>query len=239
MKLKWKKFIGAVVLFILLGFGRSSTTTTPPQISITELIKTAVRRAIKAVDLKIQRLQNKTIWLQNACKLLENEMTALKLNEITKTSHFYNTLYEEYFAELKSAKHMTTQYHKIREITRIQSLVVSDYQKTWWLLRKDPHFTAEEIKQMSFNYDSILENSLQNTDLIVHIISSFSTSMTDGQRLKLISYVEAKVQKNYKILRHYNFHNGLISLQRANTAAERNHIKTLYELHPINQVDYE
>src|SRR5690606_25685000 len=122
MKLKWKKFIGAVVLFILLGFGRSSTTTTPPQISITELIKTAVRRAIKAVDLKIQRLQNKTIWLQNACKLLENEMTALKLNEITKTSHFYNTLYEEYFAELKSAKHMTTQYHKIREITRIQSI---------------------------------------------------------------------------------------------------------------------
>ena len=33
---------------------------------IIEVIKAGVKKVIKAVDLKIQRLQNKTIWLQNA-----------------------------------------------------------------------------------------------------------------------------------------------------------------------------
>ena len=38
---------------------------------------------IIAVDLQVQRIQNKTIWLQNAQKTLENEMSKLKLDEIT------------------------------------------------------------------------------------------------------------------------------------------------------------
>src|SRR5690606_36230723 len=212
MNLKWRKNSCEVVLLALLCINPSGASTAPLPISITELIKTAVRRTIKAVDLKIQRLQNKTIWLQNTHKLLENNMTAMRLNEITKTSNFYNTLYEEYFAELKDAKHMINQYRQIREITRIQSMVVSEYQKVWWLLQKDPNFSAAELDQMSQDYQGILENSLKNTDLLIHIISSFSASMTDGQRLKLIKNVEAKVQKNFKVLRHYNFHNCLISL---------------------------
>jgi hypothetical protein len=51
-------------------------TATPTQeakaaIAIAKIIKEAVKKVIKAVDLMIQRLQNKTIWLQNAQKVLE------------------------------------------------------------------------------------------------------------------------------------------------------------------------
>lgn len=134
---------------------------------------------------------------------------------------------------------MITQYQKTREIIRIQCLVVSEYQKTWWLLQKDPSFSTGEIKQMCRNYQCILEDSLTNTALLIHILSSFSSSMTDRQRLKLISNAEAKVYKNFKVLQHYNFHNGLISLQRANTATQRNHIKLLYGLNHINQLSHE
>lgn len=235
MTLTWRKNNCALVLFGLLNFSPSSVSSTPAPISITELIKTAVRKTIKAVDLKIQRLQNKTIWLQNAHKLLENKMTALKLNEISKASNFYSTLYEEYFAELKDAKHMINQYRQIREITRIQSLVVSEYQKVWWLLQKDPNFSAPELEQMSQDYQGILENSLKNTDLLIHIISSFSAHMTDGQRLKLIKNVEAKVQKNFRVLRHYNLHNCLISLQRADSVGQKDHLEKIYGLKSLNR----
>ncbi|MEO6453274.1 MAG: hypothetical protein ABIN97_04340 [Ginsengibacter sp.] len=53
------------------------------QASIIDVIKAGVKKVIKAVDLKIQRLQNKTIWLQNAQKVLENEMSKLKLTDIS------------------------------------------------------------------------------------------------------------------------------------------------------------
>ena len=50
---------------------------------ITLIIKEGIKKVIVAVDLKIQRLQTKTIWLQNAQKVIENAMSKLKLNQIT------------------------------------------------------------------------------------------------------------------------------------------------------------
>ena len=49
------------------------------QIDIATIIKAAVKKVIKAVDLQIQRFQNKTIWLQNVQKSLENAMSKTKL----------------------------------------------------------------------------------------------------------------------------------------------------------------
>ncbi|MCH5684244.1 hypothetical protein LWM68_08205 [Niabella sp. W65] len=43
----------------------------------------AVKKALRAADLAIQRLQNKTIGLQNAQKEVENTMSKLKLREIS------------------------------------------------------------------------------------------------------------------------------------------------------------
>jgi hypothetical protein len=49
------------------------------QIPLAEVIKAGVKKVVKAVDLKVQRLQNKTIWLQNAQKVLENKLSKLRL----------------------------------------------------------------------------------------------------------------------------------------------------------------
>ena len=63
------------------------------QIAIVEIIKAGVKKIIIAVDLKIQRLQNETIWLQNAQKTLENEMSKLKLDEISNWAKQQKELY--------------------------------------------------------------------------------------------------------------------------------------------------
>ena len=52
------------------------------QIPVADIIKQGITKVIKAVDLEVQRLQNKTIWLQNAQKVVENSMSELHLNEI-------------------------------------------------------------------------------------------------------------------------------------------------------------
>ena len=70
------------------------------QIPIAEIIKAGIIKVIKAVDLKIQRLQNKTVWLQNAQKVLENEMSKLNLTEIGDWANRQKELYANYFDEL-------------------------------------------------------------------------------------------------------------------------------------------
>ena len=74
------------------------------QTGILEIIKAGVKKVIIAVDLKIQRLQNKTIWLQNAQKVLENAMSELKLAEIGDWVQKQKTLYADYFDELWKSK---------------------------------------------------------------------------------------------------------------------------------------
>src|SRR5688572_10980502 len=54
----------------------------PVPVPILEVIKQGVVKVIRAVDLKIQRLQNETIWLQHAQKVMENTLSKLKLEEI-------------------------------------------------------------------------------------------------------------------------------------------------------------
>src|SRR4051812_41102799 len=85
------------------------------QIPVLEIIKQAVTKVIKAVDLKIQRLQNKTIWLQNAQKTLENKMQELKLGEISDWVERQRKLYSDYYEELWKVKTAIAYYQKVRD----------------------------------------------------------------------------------------------------------------------------
>ena len=89
---------------------------TEAQIPILEIIKQGIKKVIIAVDLKIQRLQNKTIWLQNAQKTLENTMSKLKLDEISDWVEKQRKLYADYFDELWKVKAALTYYHRVKEI---------------------------------------------------------------------------------------------------------------------------
>jgi hypothetical protein len=55
---------------------------------------------IKAIDLKVQQLQNETLVLQNLQKQIENKLHAMKLAEISEWSQKQKFLFKEYYAEL-------------------------------------------------------------------------------------------------------------------------------------------
>jgi hypothetical protein len=75
---KCKKTI--LVICILLG---ALIKPVRSDAQIIEIIKEAIIKAIKAIDLQVQRLQNATIELQNVQKQIENTLSKLKLEEIS------------------------------------------------------------------------------------------------------------------------------------------------------------
>jgi hypothetical protein len=111
------------------------------QIPIADVIKDGIKKVIIAVDLKIQRLQNKTIWLQNAQKTLENQMSKLKLDEISDWVERQRKLYEDYFNELWKVKTALTYYQRVKEILQRQVQIVGEYKAAWALFRQDKNFT--------------------------------------------------------------------------------------------------
>ncbi|HEU4472443.1 MAG TPA: conjugal transfer protein TraI [Flavisolibacter sp.] len=187
-----------------------------------------MKKAIKAIDLKIQKLQNKTIQLQNAQKQIENTLSKLKLDEISDWAQKQKDLYSQYYNELKEVKAMVTQYQRIRDITAKQAKLLSDYQRAWGLLRQDSHFTPEELSHMEQVYQGILEGSMSNMEHIFMIVESYATSMSDGERLELINKAADRIDRNYDDLRKFNRQNALLSLQRAKTEKEVAQVRRLY-----------
>jgi len=197
---------------------------------VMEAIKAAVIKAIKAIDLQIQRLQNATIWLQNAQKTVENTMSKLKLDEIRDWVQKQKDLYDNYFDELWRVKNALTTYHKVKEIIRLQGQLVTDYKTAYALFRQDKNFTPEEIDRMYRMYSAILESSLKNIDQVYLVINSFATQMTDAKRMEIINRAAENLAINKRDLDQYNEQNKFVSIQRATAKGEIEVVKKLYGL---------
>lgn len=195
---------------------------------ILEIVKAVTKKVIKAIDLGIQRMQNKTIWLQNAQKQIENTLSKLKLDEISDWTKKQRDLYKDYYDELQKVKSIITYYQRIKEISEKQTRLIAEYEKAWNLFKRDDHFKISELEYMEKVYDGILGESMKNIDQIFLIIESFTTQMSDLKRLEIINTAADQIDSNYNDLRLFNQQNVLLSLQRAKTDADVNKVKQFY-----------
>ncbi|MBN8879869.1 MAG: conjugal transfer protein TraI [Sphingobacteriales bacterium] len=221
-----KSYISIAALFFGLFLWPTIHSQAQAEIAIT----TTVKKVLKAIDLKIQREQNKVIWLQNAQKTIENVMSKLKLEEIGDWVEKQRNIYREYFDELHKVKTLITYYQQIRNIAGKQIKLVEEYKRAWRLIKKDTHFTPEEIDYMGRVYEGILNETVQHIDQLTIVITSFATSMSDAKRMKIIADVDEQVDINLTDLRRFNTENALLSLNRAKSESEIRMVKQLYGL---------
>jgi hypothetical protein len=219
-----KKII--VVAITLLSFSQE----TKAQFIIGDIIKAGIKKVIQAVDLKIQRLQNKTIWLQNAQKTLENELSKLKLQEIGDWANKQKELYGKYFDELSKVKTVILTYQSVKDIVSQQESLVKEYSKAFNLSKQDRNFTTAEINYMGKVYSGILGESLKNIESLQMVITSFATQMSDAKRLEIIHNAAGKVEENLSDLRQFNQQNIRVSLQRSKEKNDIDVVRKLYGL---------
>lgn len=222
------KPISAFVIVVVCSMLPAKTLNA--QIPIIDIIKQGVKKVIVAVDLQIQRLQTKTIWLQNAQKVVENEMSKLKLTEITDWVQKQKDLYQDYFDELWQVKSVITYYNRVQDIIKKQVQIVEEYKHAFALFQQDENFTPDEIEYISKVYAGILDESLKNIDQVLLVIDAFATQMDDAKRLEIINNTADRVDENYNDLKLFNNENIKVSLQRAKEKNNVDVVKKLYGL---------
>ncbi len=198
------------------------------QIPIVDIIKAAVKKVIKALDLQMQRLQNKTIWLQNAQKTLENKMSQLKLNEIKDWVEKRRKLYDDYFQELRKVKAVLAYYNRVKDIIERQVQMVNEYKGAWTVFKQDKNFTAEELDYMYNIYSGMMDESLKSIDQLFLVVNAFTTQMSDAKRLEIINTVSDNLEQQYVDLKDFNNQNKMLSIQRASERGEIEYVKRLY-----------
>lgn len=206
------------------------SSTADAAIPIAKIIQEGVKKVIKAVDLMIQRLQNKTIWLQNAQKVLENKLNELKLTEIAEWTEKHRKLYQDYYEELWKVKSTIAMYQRVRQVMDKQVRIVNEYRRCWNIVQSDDHFTKQELEYMYRVYSGIMEESVKNLDQILIVINSFKTQMSDGKRLEIIEQAADEIDQNYFDLKEFNTQNMLLSINRAKDASEIEVVKKLNQL---------
>jgi len=195
-----------------------------------QIIKEGVKKVIVAVDLEIQRIQTKTIWLQNAQKVVENTMSQLKLTDIANWGGKEKDLYGNYYQELWEVKSVIAYYQSVKEIITEQVELVNAYKQAFALFQEDKNFTEDEINYMYKVYSGILDESVKNLDQILNVINAFTTQMSDAQRLAIIDDAANRIDQNYSDLKEFNNENIKISLQRAKEYNDVDVVKRLYGL---------
>ena len=221
-----KKLLVMVLLTVCFGVPQK----THAQLVIAQVIQEGIKRVIRAVDLKVQRLQNQTIWLQNAQKTVENEMSKLKLTEISGWVERQRQLYDDYFQELWKVKATLSTYSRVKAIIERQVQIIEEYRSAWTLFRQDKLITPEELEGMGEVYAGMLAQSAQNLDGLLLVVNAFHTQMSDGKRMEIINAVSTAVEENLMDLKKYNEGAKMISLQRAAERGEIAYVKKLYGL---------
>ena len=224
-----KKII-VITGMILFFLSMAPVQQTHAQTAIAEIIKAGVKKVIQAVDLKIQRLQNKTIWLQNAQKAVENTMSKLKLAAISDWGSKQKELYGEYFDELWKVKNAISSYQVVRDIIKKQVQLVQEYSKAFNLSKQDKNFTAGELDYMQKVYTGILDESIKNIDQVHLVLNAFALQMTDAERLEIIHNAAGSIDQNLTDLQQFNQQNVRVSLQRSKEKNDIDVVKKLYGL---------
>ncbi len=216
--------LSATVLLTALPQGANA------QLAIAEVIKAGVKKVIKAIDLKVQRLQNETIWLQNAQKVMENTLSKLKLDEISDWADRQRNLYAGYYDELVRVKSAITTFKKVRDLATTQAAILQEYKWASGLFKQDKHFSSDELLHMEEVYEGILKESVKNLDQVFVVISSFKTQMSDAKRMEMINEAAEKIEENFSDLKAFNDQNITLSIQRSKSILETKQMKEIYDI---------
>lgn len=222
----YKAKIFVIVLMMIV----TSSSKAHSQMIIIDAIKAVAKKVIRAMDLQVQRMQNRTIDLQNVQKQLENTLSKLKLDEIANWTERQKQIYKEYFDELWKVKTALYYYRKFNDIVRKQKQLFQEYKQAYNLVGQDENFSEEETQYMYSVYTGILNASISNVDDVLSIMKSFAVQMSDAQRLEMIDKTINDLDMYLSDLRDFNHQNQLLSIQRAKSRTEIEAVKKLYGL---------
>jgi hypothetical protein len=215
-----------LIIYLVLMF--STFHRAQAQFAILDIIKEGITKVIVAVDLKIQRLQNKTIWLQNAQKSLENTLSKIHLDDISEWAAKQKELYADYFDELRKVKMALLYYQRTKDIVVQQIQIVKEYKSAWRLFKRDKNFTVQELKYMLDVFTGMMDEGAKSIDKLLLVINSFVMQMSDANRLEIINEVATDIEQILMDLRQFNENNKMISLQRATERNEIEYVRRLY-----------
>ncbi|EHQ25487.1 hypothetical protein [Mucilaginibacter paludis] len=149
-------------------------------------------------------------------------------NAVKNVSQGNFSLHEVFIDGLMLVNPEVRKYHKVADIITYQKDIVSEYKTAFNRFKSSGTFSEQEISYLSKVYGQLFDQSVNNLDALMNVVTSSKLRMSDDERLQAIDRIFADTQDKLSFLRDFNKQASLLNLQRQK---EKNDIQNLQKIY--------
>jgi len=149
-------------------------------------------------------------------------------NAIRDISKGNFSMHEIFLDGLMAVNPEIRKYQRVGDIISYQTRIVSEYKNAFNRFKREGNFSPEEISYLGKVYKQLFDQSAQNLDELVTVITANKLRMSDDERLAAIDRIFADTEDKLQFLRSFNRGTSLLAIQRQHEKADINSTQKLY-----------
>jgi DNA repair ATPase RecN len=137
-------------------------------------------------------------------------------------------LHSAYLNGLLQVSPTVKSYVRVADIISAQATLVSEYKSAYTAFSKSGSFSATELNYITGVYANLFNQSLNNLDELVMILTDSKLRASDAERLNGIDHIYNDIQDKLSFLRMFNSKAGILATQRQQGLQDNSNLKSLF-----------
>lgn len=159
---------------------------------IIQILKTAADQILKAINIALQRLQNKEIDETNKAKIIEAGIHARWLKDIVTAGHKMGELYHQYYAELRSVKEVIVLIGELRDLVQQEANILRAYRGILEVIGSGV-FRLDEQEYIASLAQDLFQGAQAHVEDVRNLISGFGATMQDADRVTILKEINQRM----------------------------------------------
>jgi hypothetical protein len=196
--------------------------------SITPLRVSAQQEEAQQLLLNVEKLNQFRQILQQMYKtytILRDGYT--KIRDITSGNY---KLHQVFLDGLLAVSPGVRKYQRIADIIQYQLIILKEYKSAYATFKESGQFNEQEITYLFAVYKNLVNESVQQLDELVMVITDGKLRMSDSERMEAIDRIFISMQDKLTFLRDFNQQHTVLAIQRARDSNDINILRQLYDL---------
>lgn len=156
------------------------------------------------------------------------EIVSRGYNAVKNISEGNFSLHETFIDGLMLVSPEVKKYHRVADIVRYQSAIVSEYKSAFGRFRASGTFSPEEISYLGNVYGQLARQSVDNLDELLTVITASQLRMSDEERLQAIDRIFADTEDKLVFLRDFNRQASILNLWRKKEESDTRNLQNIY-----------
>ncbi|MCY1533360.1 hypothetical protein D9M68_686830 [compost metagenome] len=141
-------------------------------------------------------------------------------NSIKSIAQGNFSLHEIFLDGLMLVNPEIKKYKRVADIITYQKNIITEYKSAFNRFKSSSNFSSGEIDYLGKVYKQLFDQSMDNLDELLAVITSSKLRMSDDERLQAIDRIFADTEEKLMFLRSFNKEASIINLQRQREKAD-------------------